>query len=94
MRARSLLDSAFVGEPLKLGHQSGQFDKQFRWTLDVTRWTGAGLTPPMAALQLYQLDLDVIWGPATRTRSAHFRTLRLSGPVTDGTGSGNAQASR
>jgi general secretion pathway protein I len=95
MRARSLLDSAFVGEPLKVGSQSGQFDSRFRWQLDVTPWTGAGVTPPSAPLHLYQLDLDVMWGPGARPRSAHFRTLRLSGPLTDGLDPFNhAQASR
>lgn len=94
MRARSLLDSAFVGEPLKVGSQSGQFDQRFRWRLDVTAWNGAGQTPPSAPLHLYQLDLDVMWGPQAHPRSAHFRTLRLSGPLTDGLDPASAQASR
>ena len=71
-----------------------RFDQRFRWRLDVTPWTGAGVTPPAAPLHLYQLDLDVMWGPPAHPRSAHFRTLRLSGPLTDGLDADNAQASR
>jgi general secretion pathway protein I len=80
MRARSLLDSAFVGEPIKPGSSSGRFDQQFRWQLNVTPWDQAGVAAPDAPLRLYQLDLDVLWGPPAHPRSAHFRTLRLGGP--------------
>lgn len=80
MWAQSLLDSAFVGQPIKPGASSGHFDRRFRWQLQVTPWRLAGKTPPDAPLQLYQLDLDVRWGPPGHVRSAHFRTLRLSGP--------------
>jgi general secretion pathway protein I len=79
MWARSKLDSAFVGESLKLGSSSGQFNAKFRWQLDVTPWNQVGAAPPNAPLHLYQLDLDVLWGPSAHPRSAHFRTLRLSG---------------
>lgn len=80
MRARSLLDSAFVGEPIKPGSSSGRFDRQYRWQLDVTPWNEAGNAPPGTPLHLYQLDLDVSWGAPAHPRSAHFRTLRLGGP--------------
>ncbi|MFC5436185.1 prepilin-type N-terminal cleavage/methylation domain-containing protein [Rhodanobacter umsongensis] len=80
MYARSLLDSAFVGEPVTPGSSSGRFDPHYRWQLDVTPWNGAGAAAPGAALRLYQLDLNVLWGPPAHPRSAHFRTLRLAGP--------------
>jgi general secretion pathway protein I len=79
MWARGMLDSAFVGEPVKPGSSSGQFNAKFRWQLDVTPWTQAGAAPPNAPLHLFQLDLNVLWGPPGHPRSAHFRTLRLSG---------------
>jgi general secretion pathway protein I len=85
--ARSKLDSVFVGQALQPGSTSGQFNAKFRWQLDVTPWTQAGAAPPNAPLHLYQLDLDVLWGPQAHPKSAHFRTLRLTGPET-----GNAQA--
>ncbi|UJJ56938.1 MULTISPECIES: prepilin-type N-terminal cleavage/methylation domain-containing protein [Rhodanobacter] len=90
MHARSLLDSAFVGEPVKPGSRSGRFNSQYRWQLDVTPWNAAGPTAPGASLQLYQLDLTVSWGAVAHPRTAHFRTLRLGTPAP----AGNAQASR
>lgn len=92
MWARSRLDSAFVGEPITPGSSSGQFNEKFRWQLDVTPWNRS--TPPNAPLHLYQLDLNVMWGPAAHLRSAHFRTLRLGGPQQGGLEAGNAQAGR
>jgi general secretion pathway protein I len=77
--ARGLLDSAFVGEPIKIGNSSGQFNNRYRWQLAVTPWNQAGNELPTATLHLYQLDLDVLWGPIGHPRSAHFRTLRLGG---------------
>jgi general secretion pathway protein I len=82
MWARGLLDSAFVGESIQPGSSSGQFNARFRWHLDVTPWNQIGAAPPTAPLHLYQLDLDVLWGPTGHPRSAHFRTLRLSGQST------------
>lgn len=80
--ARSMLDSAFVGTPVKPGNSAGQFNKIYRWQLAVTPWNAAGNVPPSAPMHLYQLDLDVLWGPLSHPRSAHFRTLRLAGQAT------------
>lgn len=80
MHARGLLDSAFVGESIKPGSQSGHFDSRYRWTLEVSAWN-PGEPAAAATLQLYQLDLTVLWGPAARPRTAHFRTLRLGSPL-------------
>lgn len=79
MWARSLLDSAFVGEPITPGKRSGRFDRQFRWQLQVTPWNSA--SAPGAPMQLYQLDLEVMWGSAAHPYSSHFRTLRVGGPM-------------
>ena len=81
MRARSLLDSAFVGEAVQPGSRSGRFDAQYRWQLDVTPWNSGSPAAPGAPLQLYQLDLTVSWGPPTHPRVTHYRTLRLGGPL-------------
>ena len=77
--ARGLLDSAFVGTPIKTGSSAGRFNNRFRWQLAVTPWNDAGVQPPAAPLHLYRLDLDVLWGPASHPRAAHFSTLRLAG---------------
>ncbi|WEN15302.1 prepilin-type N-terminal cleavage/methylation domain-containing protein [Rhodanobacter sp. AS-Z3] len=81
MRARSLLDSAFVGEAVQPGNRSGRFDEQYRWQLAVTPWNPGGPVTPGAPVQLYQLDLTVTWGPQAHPRAAHFRTLRLGTPL-------------
>lgn len=94
MWARSRLDSAFVGQVLRPGNSSGQFNAKYHWQLAVTPWNEAGNVPPNAPLQLYQLDLDVSWGPPGHVRSAHFRTLRVAGPVAAGIAPDAAQASR
>ena len=52
IHARSLLDSAFVGEAVKPGQHAGRFDRQYRWQLDVTPWNAAGPAAPGASLQL------------------------------------------
>ncbi|HET6431344.1 type IV pilus modification PilV family protein [Dyella sp.] len=78
MWAHSLLDSAFVTEPVRPGTRSGAFDKRFHWQLQVTPWSASGKPSPNAALQLYQLDLDVMWQGGGHDYSAHFRTLRLA----------------
>lgn len=78
MWAHSLLDSAFVMEPVRAGTRSGKFNKQFRWQLQVTPWSAAGKPAPNAPLQLYQLDLDVLWKGGGHDYTAHFRTLRLA----------------
>jgi len=79
MLARSVLDSAFVGEPVTPGQRTGEVQGGYHWQLDVTPWTGAGKVAPNNPLRLYQLDLEVRWGPIARPRTAHFRTLRLAG---------------
>jgi general secretion pathway protein I len=76
MWARSKLDSAYVVEPLRPGRSAGQFDRKFRWQLDVTPWHAAA-ADDQTPLQLYQLDLQVSWGAAAHPHTANFRTLRL-----------------
>ena len=77
MRARSLLDSAFVLEPIRLGASSGKFDKDYRWQMQVSSFNPSGKPVPDAPLRLYQIDVDVQWGVSSRPQRAHFSTLRL-----------------
>jgi len=88
--ARSLLDTAFTTEPVKAGTTSGRFDQRYSWQLQVTPWRPADAAPN-TPLQLYQLDLEVMWGASVHPHSAHFRTLRLASAPPAGD---NAQASR
>ena len=82
--ARSLLDSAYVTEPVTPGNRSGQFDPTYRWTLSTAPWQAPGTQPGGSTLQLYRLDLTVSWGSAAHPRVAHFDTLRLGQPQAAG----------
>ena len=90
--ARSLLDSAFVLEPIRAGSSSGRFDARYRWQLQVTPFNPvAGAPAPnapalgqdAAPLRLFRLDLEVLWHASGHDYNAHFSTLRLSGPDND-----------
>ncbi|WP_272913772.1 type IV pilus modification PilV family protein [Frateuria defendens] len=76
MWARSLLDSAFVLEPLAPGSRSGRFDERYGWQLDVQPWASPELAPN-SPLRLYRLDLAVRWRSGGHVREAHFDTLRV-----------------
>jgi len=94
MWARSLLDSAFVLEPIRVGRSSGRFDERYRWQLDVRPFqppataqaSGPQPRAPASPLRLYRLDLDVIWKSAGHDYTARFSTLRVGGPQPRGAG--------
>jgi len=81
--ARSLLDTVDITAPLQAGRTEGRFDDTYRWRLVVTPWTPAqnNANAQGMPVRVLKLDLDVIWGPAMRERSAHFSTLRVLGPA-------------
>ncbi|HET6806632.1 MAG TPA: prepilin-type N-terminal cleavage/methylation domain-containing protein [Frateuria sp.] len=94
MWARSLLDSAFVLEPIRTGRRSGRFDERYRWQLDVQPFqppataqaSGPQPRAPASPLKLYRLDLDVMWHSAGHDYTARFSTLRAGGPQPGGAG--------
>lgn len=88
MWARTLLDSAYVLEPPRVGASSGRFDARYQWRLDVSPWQApaapggpnpASLAGP-EALRMYRLDLEVLWTAAGHHYNARFSTLRLATP--------------
>jgi general secretion pathway protein I len=80
--ARSLMDTRFALDPIQTGVTQGRFDDHYRWRLQVTPWVGPGVEPAANAnaMQMYRLDLDVMWGAAPFERKAHFSTLRIGSP--------------
>jgi general secretion pathway protein I len=80
--ARSLLDTRFTLDPMQPGVTEGRFDDHYRWRLQVTPWAAPGVTPAANAnaMQMYQLNLDVMWGAPPFERVAHFSTLRIGSP--------------
>ena len=89
LRARTLLDGAFVMEPVREGASEGRFDDTYRWRMNVSRYQPPDEKPPadgFASAGMYRLDLDVIWGDRDAERHARFSTLRMAG-----SGGGNTQ---
>lgn len=92
MWARSLLDSAFVLEPIHAGRSSGRFDERYRWQLSVQPFQLPASAPapgpqpvaPPSPLKLYRLDLDVLWKSAGHDYTARFSTMRVGGPAVQG----------
>lgn len=90
LHAQSLLDQVGVGEPLRPGTRSGEFDDgRYRWTLDIARWTDPALPvgsprDPNAS-QLLELELGVQWGEGGPRERLQLRTLRLQPPGVEAT---------
>ena len=87
LRARTLLDGAFVMEPLREGSSEGRFDDTYRWHMNVSRYVTPDAKPSAdgaPASRVYRLDLDVTWGLADSERHARFSTLRMGGANPDG----------
>jgi len=90
--AQSLLDIQGIGEPLKEGGSSGDFDNTYHWQLSVQRYQlqatpGSTLAPAMAApgqAELFQLELVVSWGNQYLQHHARFVTLRSMMPPRNG----------
>jgi general secretion pathway protein I len=80
--ARSLMDTRFALDPIQPGVSEGHFDDHYRWRLQVAPWVAPGVTPAANAnaMQMYRLDLDVMWGSGLFERKAHFSTLRIGSP--------------
>ncbi len=80
LRARTLLDGAYVMEPLREGDSDGRFDDTYRWHMNVSRYVTPDMKPTadgIPASRVYRLDLDVTWGVADNERHARFSTLRM-----------------
>jgi len=93
---QSKLDTEGVGEHLKEGTSSGEFDDKYRWELTITKYeppadnkTTPSMLPIAPTIELYALDLNVIWGKSSSPINAHFRTLRASHPDNGLTGGMN-----
>ncbi|MET0255112.1 MAG: prepilin-type N-terminal cleavage/methylation domain-containing protein [Luteibacter sp.] len=83
LRARTLLDGAFVMDPVREGGSDGRFDDTYRWTMNVSRYQPPDERPApdgaAAGSAIYRLDVDVIWGGDGAERHARFSTLRMGG---------------
>jgi len=90
--AQSLLDIQGIGQQLKEGGSSGDFDDTYHWQLSVQRYQlqatpGSTLAPAAIAPgqpELFQLELVVSWGNQYLQHHARFVTLRSMAPPRNG----------
>ncbi len=85
---------------MKEGGRSGQFDDQFSYELNISKYqpipvtsnnnvlqgsqVGAGAVLTPGQMELYQLELVVSWGNQYLMHHARFVTLRVMGPPRNG----------
>ncbi|HSX61132.1 MAG TPA: prepilin-type N-terminal cleavage/methylation domain-containing protein [Tahibacter sp.] len=80
--AQSQLDIVGIGEKLEPGRKSGRFDDRFRWELDIQKYEpppDANAAPKpdgFQSIDMFRVDLEVLWGDRRSPRSAHFVSLR------------------
>jgi general secretion pathway protein I len=90
--AQSQLDVVGIGEKLEPGRKSGRFDNEFRWELDISKYEpppseNAGPTAEsFQSIDLFRVDLEVLWGDRRSPRSAHFVSLRSANAEASGVG--------
>lgn len=85
--AQSLIDAAGVDSKLEPGGQSGEFDRKYRWDMQVSEWeppADAARFDGEAPLKLYRIELVVRWGSGDTERTSKFVTVRAVQPGVDG----------
>ena len=90
--AQSHMDGLGLDPPLEEGSYSGEFDGGYRWEMEVSRhepepvetaqgeFAAIEITDAEVPVDLYLIELDVLWGDPPRERRAQFRTLRSVTP--------------
>ena len=81
--AQSKMDTIGIEEPVKEGSDSGEFDKKYRWELAISEWeppADASVFETTNLVDLYRIELIVIWGQGRSERSARFVTVRAIQP--------------
>lgn len=82
--AQSLMDQVGVGQPIKAGQRSGDFENgRYRWTLGIAQWRDNLPTSNQPidpnAMRLFEVQLAVEWGDGGPGRRLVLRSLRSSG---------------
>ena len=77
--AQSKLDALGTIDELEEGSETGEFNRQYRWQLDVTKQDVPredGMSADSFPVELYRVELVVSWGDRNQRREQHFVTLR------------------
>jgi general secretion pathway protein I len=83
--AQSKLDVAGLDKALAPGSEVGEFDRKYRWEMNITEWEPPADAAPIpvggvAPLDIFKIELIVRWGQGERERRARFVTLRALQP--------------
>lgn len=77
--AQSRLDALGTIEELEEGSDAGEFNRKYRWELDVRKQEVAredGISADSFPVELYRVELKVAWGERGQERHQSFVTLR------------------
>lgn len=85
--AQSALDGSFVLSPIRPGTSQGRCDRRFHWQLRATPWRPPAQGRDTPQVDLFRLDLTVLWNDNGRRHHAEFSTLRAQSPGRGGAGS-------
>ncbi|MEM9533702.1 MAG: type II secretion system protein [Pseudomonadota bacterium] len=81
--AQSRMDLVGIDPPIEEGNWEGEFDDEYRWTLDIQAYDVLDeLSADLAEtpVDLYYVELQVFWGRDSQRRAV-FKTLRSATPV-------------
>ncbi|MBI1195844.1 MAG: prepilin-type N-terminal cleavage/methylation domain-containing protein [Gammaproteobacteria bacterium] len=82
-RAATNIAQTVLKEKMRSGgrldpHMEGQYDKKFKWIIDVEPFEdGTRKQDAKALLSLYSLDVSVQWIHKRKARKIHLNTIRL-----------------
>lgn len=81
--AQSKLDAVGLEEELRAGSESGRFDDRYSYRLEISEWIApvsaeaqAAGGQPAVAVDMFRVELVVIWSDGIRERSRRFVTVR------------------
>lgn len=77
--AQSKLDAVGIDPPLEAGRKSGRFDDRYRYQLDISVFEPPvleGAAQPAVAVDMFRIELIVIWSDGYREREQRFVTVR------------------
>lgn len=77
--AQNRLDALGVTEKLEPGSDSGRFDRKFRYDLRIEKFEpldGPTKPDPNFPVQLYRIEMVVLWGNENGQRSERFVTVK------------------
>jgi general secretion pathway protein I len=81
--AQTLLDAAGVDAKIEAGASSGEFDRKYRWDMQVSEWeppADAARFEGQVPLEMYRIEVVVRWGRGDAERVSRFVTVRAVQP--------------